>query len=229
MKLLVSSTAAALLMSSAVTAGTVVINNFSTTSQNVFAPATTGASETTTNTAVAPEAIGGQRTVTSTRTAPTGGNAGGKQIQAEIGSGSASISAGLGTEGSVEFEWSNLNGANLFDGTNSGIDIDVTAADFATISYQLSINGFSVTQSPALFGSTLRYSFADFSGVDFTNVNDISLFVTGPAAFDTSFSSISATAGSSTQTPAVPLPAAGWLMLAGLGAFGTLQSRKKQK
>ncbi|MEP4196109.1 MAG: VPLPA-CTERM sorting domain-containing protein [Aliishimia sp.] len=208
---------------SATNAATINIDNFDTTGFQFAVAPTSGASplNPATTSSPTPDAIGGARRITVERLTPAGtGNAFGQQVQAIVLGGTAAVGMGAGVTGTALFEWSPL-GADLVDGTNSAIFIDILSGD-TSIDYTLDINGTSVSKAGVSAG-TLEFSFADFSGISLTNVSAISLLLSGPSKFDAEFDNIRA--GIGTQTSAVPLPAGLPLLLLGIGSFAALRRR----
>lgn len=212
--------AAAVAFSGAASAATVVIDTFDVTNFQVVGAPTLGNNpqNPATTSGPTPEAIGGIRTITNTRTAPAGlTNAFGQQVQSTVTSGKASVSLGAATQGFSVFSW-NAGGADLVDGTNDRITLEVLSTD-QNVTFTLNLGGVSVSQT-ALAAGTLTFAFADFGAADLTNVGAISLLIEGPTSFDTEFDLIQAVG-------AVPLPAGGLLALAGLGALGAVRARRK--
>lgn len=193
-------------------AATVSIDTFQTAQTLV----TFSGSPSATSTIAAPEAIGGSRKVTLTSDGFTQGGV------VNTGSGlQAGLSAGFDvTTSSLVFDWLSLGGADLTDGgSNDVIEIAITTIDSPSISYSLTFDGVTVSKFGVL--GSLYFDFTDFAGVDFGSIDDISLEISGPGSIDTAFSLVAA------DTSAIPLPAAGFLLIGGLGALGVARRRKQ--
>lgn len=217
---------AGLIAVSSANAAVVTIDDFDTTNFQVVGAPSFGNSPMNPVTAsgLTVDAIGLARTITNTRTNPTGvANAFGRQVQTVVTGGQASVSLGADTQGVSEFFW-NAAGADLVDGTNDRVLIDVIDTDQTGISFSLAFNGVSITRF-ANGPSELNFNFSDFVGVDFTSVGAISLAVSGPTAFDTSFDNVRA-AGNLTTTPMAPVPVPASLPLMVVGLAGLLAMRK---
>ena len=214
--------AAAVAIAGSANAASVTIDSFDTTNFQVLGAPTLGtpAQNPATTSGATADAIGGIRTLTNERTDPAGtANAFGRQVSTVISGGIAAVSLGASTEGTALISW-DAGGADLVDGTNDRITLDVISADLS-VNFTLSIGGVSVTESVGSSGpGTLAFNFSDFAGVDLTNVSTISLLVSGQTSFDTEFDLIQAVGE-------VPLPAAGLLAIAGLGALGATRARRK--
>lgn len=220
--------AAAVASASAVSAhaATIIIDDFDTTNVQVVGAPTFGTPSQNPATTSGPttDAIGGFRTITAERTGRLGtGDAFGQQVQAVVTGGSAFVSLGSGIAGSVIFSW-DPGSVDLVDGTNDSIAFDVLDADLRGNTFTFSVNGGSVTQT-ANGPGLVSFDFADYEGVDFSDVSTLSLFVSGPASFDVGFDNIRAQAG---PISAVPLPAGGLLLLSGLGGIAAINRRKKR-
>lgn len=227
MKTILASAALGMALTGAANAATVNIDNFDTTVFQVVGAPTLGASPQNPATTVGPtsDAIGGTRRLTATRTTPAGtANAFGQQVTMVVSDGDAKVGLGRGTEGFAEFIWE-AGGADLVDGTNNAIFLDVSSADLSGITYTFDIDGISVAQE-ANGAGTLEFLFSDFAGVDLENVSALSLLISGPESFDTTFDSVRAGVSNATPSP-VPLPAAGFLLLGGMGALGGMRRLKR--
>ena len=225
MKRFLSALLVSLAAPSFLSAASITIDDFATTSAQIVSAPTLSTTPVNPNTSVflAGSAIGGTRTITATRSTPSGtANAFGQQVQVIVSAGEASVSLGAHVEGSALFAW-DAGGADLFDGTNDRVEINVVSADMAGVSYTLNLGGVSVSRSAATTGGVLSYAFADFGGVNFNDVTAISLLIEGPTAFETKFDLVQATGG---QVSPVPLPASVPLLLVALGTLG-VAARKR--
>lgn len=209
-------------MSTAATAASIVIDSFDNTNFQVVGAPTLGTVPVNPATTSGPtsDAIGGVRTITNTRTLPGGtGNAFGQQVQTIVTGGNATVSLGAGTEGFSVFSW-NAGGVDLTDGgLNTRIELTVLDADLAT-NFAISVGGQMSSQTTSAAG-ILAFEFADYVGVDFSNVGAIDLTVSGLESFDTTFDLVQAVSSPST----VPLPAGLPLLLAALGTLGWMRQR----
>ncbi|MEC9312350.1 MAG: VPLPA-CTERM sorting domain-containing protein [Pseudomonadota bacterium] len=220
-------TFAGLVVASALTlpaaAATITLDSFDFTNyQAVGAPSLGAIPENpATSTQAAADAIGGSRTITAVRTVPSGTtDAFGRQVQAVVTGGSATVSVAAGVQGYVMFDY-NATSVDLTDGgTNGWIDLSVISADLA-VTYTVTIDGVSATKVGAT-GSTVSWAFSEFSTVDFTQVGAISLTVTGPASFDTEFDDFLVRG----QVGVVPLPASGLMLLAAAGGLALARRRR---
>lgn len=196
-------------------AAPVQIDSFAT-DHSVSAPS--GGFSTVSNTIGAGDSIGGARTITAQRTAGT------NNVQAQVAVGQGLVSAGSDTEGVGTFSWGTLSdlNADLVDGTNAWIDVAVTTTDLLGATFSMMVNGISAPSQVGTTGTLLRFNFSDFAGVNFTDVDTISLSITGRPAFDAGISFI----GADGPAGVVPLPAAGFLALGGIGALAGLRRRK---
>lgn len=225
----------ALLVAGAAHAAPVTIDDFSTTGNNVVAPVVAPASQTSTSgVTVAASAFGGNRTVTAERTVPGLGTSNGLQVEGRVDpvAETASVSLSSGAEGFVTFDWTSVSPVDFIDGTNSFMAIDVLAAD-QFITYSLSVNGVTssttgvadaVAHLVPSFEETLQFDFSSFAGVDFAAVTSVSLTIAlpGVSAWDTTIDGVFADGNG-----VIPLPAAGFLAIGGLGALGALRARRK--
>ena len=188
-------------------AATVSIDSFGT-NQIVQAPGLTNTNPNS-NTTSDTGAIGGERTIYVER------ESGPLNITGAVFGGSATVSTDSLTQGFAIFSWM-PTAADLLDTSNDRVRIGVSSYDVDTV-YDLAVNGTSVQRNVTSVGN-LDFMFSEFSGVEFSNVNSISLTISGPAGFDTTFEFIEATT--------VPLPAGGLLLIGGLGALGAARRRK---
>lgn len=181
-------------------AAPVSLDNFDTTRFQIIGAPSNGSPSN--NPAVSSgatgDAIGGMRTITNTRTAPSGtADAVGQQVLSTVTNGTATVALGANTEGFSVFSY-NAGGADLVDGTNNALTIEVLAADLSGVDYTFTIDGASSTKT-AFGASILQFPFADFPGTDFTSVTNITLSVTGPPSFDTAFDTLQATLETATE------------------------------
>lgn len=195
-------------------AATIAIDSFDT-AQLAIDPA--GAGFTDSNTVAAGEAVGGQRSIT----ADVVTNAQNLPVAAtlvNVANGSATVSNGAGVTGTGLFEW-NAGGLDFTDGgTNAFFILDVVDVDL-DVQFDLTVDGSTVTSVSTSSAGTVLFDFADFAA-DLTSVSAISLFVSGPTAFDAEFDFIGAAA--------VPLPAGG-LLLGSILLGGGFAARRKAK
>lgn len=221
-------TAACLSLSSVTfaSAATVTIDDFNNTVfQVVGAPSLINPTNPATISGPTADAIGGVRTITNTRTSPAGtANAFGSQVQAVVTGGNASVSLGASTEGFSVFSW-NAGGADLMDGTNSLLSLDVIDSDLL-VSFTFRINGVTgLTKTTPGGPNALTFDFSDFGGVDFSSVGAISLLIEGPTSFDVTFDNVLAIGA---PVSAVPVPAALPLFGTGLAIMGFVGWRRKR-
>ena len=220
---------AALFLGSVGTAGsaaTVMIDEFSGVSQIVTAPSLTPPnSNPDFQFAAAPTALGGQRGIGASRTSPTGTDIGPGLITLGFSDGGVGgVSNAPGANGFATFFWDG-GGADLVDGTNTRITIDVaqvTAPTGPTLAtFALEIGGVSVSRLVSGAGQ-IEFGFDEFGGADFTSIGSVMLLVTGVSGFGTTFDNVQAVG-----SPApVPLPAAGLLLLGSIGALFGLRRRR---
>lgn len=201
-------------------AATVAIDSFTTT-QGAIDPA--GGGLGTTSTVSASEALGGTRTITANG---TGGLFPLVTTTISVGGGTASVSNSDQVVGTGLFEWA-MNGEDLTDGgTNDTFVLQVVSADLGG-SFELTVDGLSSTSTYNPATSTVSFSFGAYGNL--SSANAISLLVSGPTSFDTSFSFLGAEdLVPNTPVSPVPLPAAG-LLLGSVLLGGGIVARRKAK
>ncbi|MFC3059620.1 VPLPA-CTERM sorting domain-containing protein [Paenirhodobacter populi] len=176
--------------------------------------------------------VGGYRSLSVTN---ANGRTGGTSLESADGYLDFSNSARTSGTGTVLWDGigsTGLGGVDLTDGgTNNALFLDVIFAD-ANLTLSFSVTdtaGFTSTISKTVAESlleptSLSFLFSDFSGsANFSSLNSISLILTGTTqGLDASIDTVYA----ASTLPAVPLPAAGWLMVGGLAALGVMKRRK---
>lgn len=164
---------------------------------------------------------GGDRTVTAQG---DGGAFPGLATVVTIGNGSASISNGSGVIGTGLFSW-DLRGFDLTDrGLNDTFILGVNRVDLA-LSFSLTVDGRTVSSSSTSTTGNLTFGFASFGQL--TDVQSISLFVSGPSDFDADFAFLGVDDLLPNVSP-VPLPAGG-LLLGSVLLGGAVAARRKAK
>jgi len=207
-------------------AATITVDDFSTF-QAASAPGISTIVEPN-STATAPAGAIGDRTLIATG---DGVFTPGSSTDILITGGLGSVSNGAGVSGQGRFTW-DAGGIDFTDGgVNDTFVLDIITLDLDA-SYALGLNGSVVSTSTVSAASNILFDFNDFNASDLMNASTISLFISGDDAFDTSFTFLGAedrVPPTVVVTPpaAVPLPAAGFLLLAGLGGMAGLRRRKK--
>ena len=186
----------------------IVIDTFDDTSQSV----TSGGGPAGPDIAAAPEAIGGVRTVEILDS--QGVNQTTAAVVPSIGSYTHSNDAG-NTFGSSKVSW-DAGGADLT--ADNQFSIEIQEIDQGTVDITLSVNGVEVTVMDAGVG-TLDIAYADFGGVDFSNVNAIMLQVDASSASDLILDLVE------TTNTGVPEPVTATLGLIGLAGL-TMRRRR---
>ena len=194
-------------------AATVVIDTFDTI-QLAIDP--TGDGVLDTSTAPAAEAIGGSRTITASG---DGAPFPVSVTAINVGNGIAAVSNSAGVTGTALFEW-NAGNVDLTDGgSNDSILLSVIDVDL-DVQFDLTINGVTSSSVAASEAGQILFSLADFGDLS-NGAGEISLFVSGPTAFDAQFDFIGAVSE-------VPLPAGG-LLLGSILLGGGFAARRKAK
>ncbi|MGJ8673880.1 PEP-CTERM sorting domain-containing protein [Rubritalea sp.] len=174
--------------------------------------------------------IGGQRNITLTRITATG--SGRRQVTTTVentgnsyfeysstsgASGSTTLSYGQGTDASLA--GFNLSSAYAFD--INFVDYDLPGGNLLTVAISVTSGGSSTSVSKSLTtnGGLLSYNFSEFSGADFSDVDQIDLVITAPSGADYSIDSFTAV------TAAVPEPSSAILLGLGL-SFGLVRRRR---
>ncbi len=208
--------AAVAMMPMAGMAATVVIDSFDT-AQLAIDPAGSGVSAS--NSMAAGEAIGGTRTITADGNGtlfPV------STTSINIAGGFAEVSNSNNVNGTGLFEW-NAGGADLTDGgLNDTFVLYVNSTDLGT-QFDLTVDGVTSTQTASSTGN-ISFSFAGFG--DLSSASMISLLVSGPTAFDSSFTLLGAEDLEPNPSP-VPLPASG-MMLGGLMLGAGFVARRRK-
>lgn len=130
------------------------------------------------------------------------------------------FSNNTGVRGIATIDWVY---AGLDLSTGGSFLIDLLTFDLSGTSAEIGLTVNGVTSARDFSQSdigTLSFDFALFGGVDFANVTSISLFVDAidAPALDVSFDDL--------RVAPVPVPAAGLMLLGGLGALGAAKRRK---
>lgn len=184
--------------------------------------------------------------------ATTSGDFTNVQIDTATNPGVYAHSQGAGVTGFSQIDYT-LGGFDLTEaGTQNAVRVELAGADLSGV-FGLIVDGVSIslTTNEALLASGLSFPafgdfvFTDFAGVDFTNVNSVSVFIDGnnQDALDASIDLISTTctdltsSGGSTPNnvgtcaapppPGVPSPAPLALMAAGLVGLAGVRRLKK--
>ncbi len=173
--------------------------------------------------------LGGARdlSVTTSATGPL-------QTQGSVAAGTLGFSNTVGVSGSLTATWDGTGtpGSGLgYDFTGGGlfssVVVDLLSSDTG-LSMSLIVDGDTVTKvfaTGVASVSTQMFDFSEFASADFSNVNSLSLFLTGPEDLDASISLVGLYGA---DTTAVPLPAAGLPLLAGIAALGAIGRRRRR-
>ncbi|MFK7754967.1 MAG: VPLPA-CTERM sorting domain-containing protein [Sedimentitalea sp.] len=214
-------TAAMLLgFTGAVSAASISVDDFST----IQGPVTATGGATETDTQIAPGGALGDRTITVTNDAGSFGGTTGFITGPAINL--FGVSNDFQTQGTVAVSYA-LGGYDLSDsGSNDTLIIGVESIDLAAL-FTIPIDGVSSSAGVSMLG-TLNFSFADFVGVDFSDVSDLSFAVgsNGVNAVDSSFTFIGVDDLVPNVVAPIPLPAGGVLLLTGLLGLAYAKRRK---
>lgn len=199
-------------------AATVTIDTFDT-AQQALDPSGFGIQST--DTIAAAEALGGMRTITANGNGPTFPSL---VTAVNVQGGAGSVSNGDQVTGTGLFEWA-AGGFDLTDGgTNDTFVLQINSVDL-NVGFELTVDGSSASSAFNSNTGNVEFSFGAFG--DLTSANDIALLVSGPEAFDASFSFFGAEDLIENPVVAtVPLPAGGLLLGSVLLGAGYVARRK---
>lgn len=199
-------------------AASITIDSFDTP-QIAISPS--GAGIGASSTIAAPEAIGGSRTITA-----DGDGAFFPILTTAINvaGGTASISNSDQVVGSGLFAW-DAGGTDLTaGGVNDTFVLVINSVDLG-VTFDLTVDGVTSTSAFSAATGDVLFDFAAFG--DLTSANDISLLVSGPAAFDASFSFFGAEDLIDNPVAPIPLPAGSVLLGSLLLGAGIFARRRK--
>ncbi len=167
----------------------------------------------------------GSRDISITKTGPLNANA-----QVISPPGIFTHSADALTSATSVIDWTlTPSPQDLTEGLVDGAFVlDILSIDQGNVELILSVNGTDVTLSGLGVGQQ-TVPFADFAGVDFTNVSSLSLTVVGAQSSDLTLDQFS-TIGNQPTTPPPPpptVPEPGILFLLGAGLLGMFGARRR--
>lgn len=210
---------AAALFPFAAAAAPITIDGF-TVFQEVSAPVN---GSTPSSSTVASTFAGGDRTLTAA--GDGSGSSSTRFTQVAVDGGLASIANGPGVTGTGLFEW-DLGGLDLtMGGLNDTFVLGVDFVDIAT-GFDLTVDGTTVSSMSSSNTNDILFDFTSFGLM--TNVNDVSIRISGPVSFDATFDFFGVD-DLQPNVAAVPLPAGGLLLGAALLGGGFAARRKAKK
>ncbi len=164
----------------------------------------------------------GSRDISITKTGPLDAKA---QVIAPPGI--FSHSADALTSATSVIDWGlNPSPQDLTEGLVDGAFVlDILSIDQGAMDLIISVNGTEVTLSGLGVGPQ-TVPFADFGGVDFTNVSSLSLTIVGSESSDLTLDQF-ATTGNQPAPPPAPAPEPGILFLLGAGLLGMFGARRR--
>ena len=243
MKFLAAAASAALLVgASQASAAIILIDNFNDDQEVSDAPTAVPAIPTNSQVGPSGNIIGGYRDLL---VETDGSGVGDTTLQADSGELSFSNDDDETGRGWVTYDGSNevgadptniditgLGGLDLFDGAGAGFQFEILRADaniFVRIDVFDQAGGMSFYEETVPEGGGAAFiPFAAFSGdVDFNNVGALQFFA--QSGEDSDIISLDGALGSITvDTGVIPVPAAGLLLLGGLGGLSAFGMRRKR-
>ena len=198
-----------------------VIDNFDDATPQIVSAPNPGDTVSTAN------AIGGARTISNTKSGPLG-------VTSAVLGGFFSQSASALTSGTSTITWdangAGLGGVDLTDGlVGNWFAFDIQSIDQGQIDFILGVrdtngNSDSYTLSAAAAGRQ-TVAFSNFAGVDFTQVDLVSLEVQGSAAADLTLDLLQTRGNRPLRPSSVPEPMTALLLGGGLLGFGIRRRR----
>jgi len=146
-----------------------------------------------------------------------------------VSGGELGISTGFQTGSDTTSSYSNLAGLDFTAPETTGSIFDAFVLELLTIDQggvdiSLTVDGVTATQSINAPGQVV-FAYSGFSGVDFTSVNNVDLFVHNNVAVDATFDFFDARG----SEPVAQVPAPGGLLLMGAGLLGFAAVRRTKK